>query len=127
MIIWMKVTPLKMKSGSVPSFYSMLPKNIILPMMGLPIYPIQLWLVDSLFSQVKERISAHLSDTVDVDKETILKICEPGDIFLGLISGKNFIEYCYKCISRLTIVSREAKKKQAVRDEQVCYLQVAPL
>ena len=30
-------------------------------------------------------------------------------------------------ISRLTIVSREAKKKQAVRDEQVCYLQVAPL
>ena len=39
MIIWMKVTPLKMKSGSVPSFYSMLLKNIILPMMGLPIYP----------------------------------------------------------------------------------------
>ena len=36
-IIWMKVTPLKMKSGSVPSFYSMLPKSIILPMMGLPI------------------------------------------------------------------------------------------
>ena len=30
-------------------------------------------------------------------------------------------------ISRLTIVSREAKKKQAVRDEQVCYLQVTPL
>ena len=27
--------------GSVPSFYSMLLKNIILPMMGLPIYPIQ--------------------------------------------------------------------------------------
>lgn len=42
------------------------------------------WLVDSLFSQVKERITAHLSDTVDVDKETILKICEPGDIFSGL-------------------------------------------
>ena len=42
------------------------------------------WLVDSLFAQVKERISAHLSDTVDVDKETILKICEPDDIFLGL-------------------------------------------
>ena len=41
MIIWMKVTPLKMKSGSVPSFYSMLLKNIILPMMGLPIYPIR--------------------------------------------------------------------------------------
>lgn len=40
------------------------------------------WLVDSLFSQVKERITAHLSDTVD--KETILKICEPGDIFSGL-------------------------------------------
>ena len=30
-------------------------------------------------------------------------------------------------LSRLTIVSREAKKKQAVRDEWVCYLQVAPL
>ena len=30
-------------------------------------------------------------------------------------------------LSRLTIVSREAKKKQAVRDEQVSYLHVAPL
>ena len=30
-------------------------------------------------------------------------------------------------VSRLTIVSREAKKKQAVRDEQVSYLHVAPL
>ena len=30
-------------------------------------------------------------------------------------------------LSRLTIVSRDAKKKQAVRDEQVSYLQVAPL
>ena len=29
--------------------------------------------------------------------------------------------------SRLTIVSREAKKKQAVRDEQVSYLHIAPL
>ena len=29
--------------------------------------------------------------------------------------------------SRLTVVSREAKKKQAVRDEQVSYLHVAPL
>ena len=42
------------------------------------------WLVDSLFSQVKERISAHLSDAVNVDKETILRMCEPGDIFSGL-------------------------------------------
>ena len=42
------------------------------------------WLVDSLFSQVKERISACLSDTVNVDKETILKMCESGDIFSGL-------------------------------------------
>ena len=33
---------------------------------------------------MKERISAHISDTVDIDKETILKICEPGDIFSGL-------------------------------------------
>ena len=29
--------------------------------------------------------------------------------------------------SRLTIVSCEAKKKQAVRDERVSYLQLAPL
>ena len=33
----------------------------------------------------------------------------------------------YHDISRLTIVSREAKKKQAVRDERVSYLHVAPL
>ena len=31
------------------------------------------WLVDSLFSQVKERISAHLSDTADVDKRQSLR------------------------------------------------------
>ena len=42
------------------------------------------WLVDSLFAQVKERMSAHLSDTQDKDKETLLKMCEPGDIFSGL-------------------------------------------
>ena len=30
-------------------------------------------------------------------------------------------------LSRLTVVSRGAKKKQAVRNEQVSYLQVAPL
>ena len=30
-------------------------------------------------------------------------------------------------ISRLTIVSRKAKKKQAIRDDWVSYLQVAPL
>ena len=92
MIIWMKVTPLKMKSGSVPSFYSMLPKNIILPMMGLPIYPIRF---NGLSIHYSQRISAHLSDTVDVDKETILKICEPGDIFLRLDTWylrENFIE-----------------------------------
>ena len=34
---------------------------------------------------------------------------------------------CFIYISRLMIVSREAKKKQAVRDEQVSYLHVAPL
>ena len=39
-----------------------------------------------------------------------------------------FIRRCSNLASsRLTIVSREAKKKQAVCDEQVCYLQVAPL
>ena len=53
------------------------------------------WLVDSLFSQVKERISAHLSDTVDVDKETLLKMCEPGDIFLGL-NTRHLREKFYK-------------------------------
>ena len=42
------------------------------------------WLVDSLYSLVKERISIHLFNTVEVDKETLLKVCEPGDIFSGL-------------------------------------------
>ena len=37
----------------------------------------------------------------------------------------NFVQYIMA--SRLTIVSREAKKKQAVCDEQVSYLHVAPL
>ena len=46
-------------------------------------------IVDLLFSVVKERISAHPSDTVEVDKETLLKICEPDDIFSGL----NIIKY----------------------------------
>ena len=32
-----------------------------------------------------------------------------------------------KIKSRLTIVSREAKKKQVIRDERVSCLQVAPL
>ena len=83
MIIWtMKVTPLKINSGSVPSFYS---KEHYLTHYGVTNLSNSLqWLVNSLFSQVKERISAHLSDTVDIDKETILKICEPGDIFLRL-------------------------------------------
>ena len=31
------------------------------------------------------------------------------------------------CKSRLTVVSCEAKKKQAIHDEQVSYLHVAPL
>ena len=45
------------------------------------------WLVDSLFSQVKDRISAHLSDTINVDEETTLGMCEPGNIFSGLNTG----------------------------------------
>ena len=49
------------------------------------------WLVDSLFSQAKERISTHLHDTVTVDKEELLKICEPGDIFSGLISQEKIL------------------------------------
>ena len=70
------------------------------------------WLVDSLFSQVKERMSAHLSDTQGVDKETLFKMCEPGDIFLGLNTRHlrekfykerfnyvvNFLVYCYNCL-----------------------------
>ena len=38
--------------------------------------------------------------------------------------GTRFLSYK---ISRLMIVSHEAKKQQAVRDEQVSYLHVAPL
>ena len=53
------------------------------------------WLVDSLSSQVKERISAHLSDTQDIDEETILKMCEPGDIFSGL-NTRHLTEKFYK-------------------------------
>ena len=33
----------------------------------------------------------------------------------------------YFILSKLTIVSREAKKKQAIRNERVSYLHVAPL
>ena len=45
------------------------------------------------------------------------KICYPqGD--------KTLVEFII--LSRLTVVSHEAKKKQTVRDEQVSYLQVAP-
>ena len=40
---------------------------------------------------------------------------------------ETFMVYGKLTLSRLTIVSREAKKKQAVRDEQVSYLHVAPL
>ena len=43
-----------------------------------------------------------------------------------LVSGTTTIHQFWH-VSRLTIVSREAKKKQAVRDEQVSYLHVAPL
>ena len=100
MIIWMKVTPLKVKSGSMPSFYSMLLKTHD----GVTNLSNSVqWLVDSLFSQVKERISAHLSDTADVDKETILKMCEPGDIFLGL-NTRHLRENFYK--ERFNFVSR---------------------
>ena len=35
--------------------------------------------------------------------------------------------YAINTVSRLMIVSREAKKKQAVRDKKVSYLHVAPL
>ena len=42
--------------------------------------------------------------------------------FTDILTGFNSV-----LISRLMIVSREAKKKQALRDERVSYLQVAPL
>ena len=52
------------------------------------------------------------------------------EIFVVCIQQKllynNYLENGVS-VSRLTIVSREAKKKQAVRDEQVSYLHVAPL
>ena len=44
--------------------------------------------------------------------------------------NRPYHEYSHICcneISRLKVVSRGAKKKQAVRDERVSYLQVAPL
>ena len=62
------------------------------------------WLVDSLFSQVKERINVHLSDTVDIDKETILKICDPGDIFSGLNTRhlrEKFYKECFNYVVTL--------------------------
>ena len=48
-------------------------------------------------------------------------------VFILMISVCNLLLFTLVAISRLTIVSREAKKKQAVRDEQVSYLHVAPL
>ena len=48
-----------------------------------------------------------------------------GHIIIKLSWQLNFEEN-NDCLSRLTIVSCEAKK-QAVRDERVSYLQVAPL
>ena len=59
-------------------------------------------------------------------KETCSKLV----CFVGFFHppGENLpIEKRYTDESRLTIVSHEAKKKQAVRDERVSYLQVAPL
>ena len=44
-------------------------------------------------------------------------------VYILVLGGINIL----LSISRLTIVSREAKKKQAVRNEQVSYLHVAPL
>ena len=34
---------------------------------------------------------------------------------------------CHRYTSRLTIVSHEDKKKQAIHDKRVCYLHIAPL
>ena len=48
-------------------------------------------------------------------------------IYIYMYIYNIYIYICIYIISRLTIVSREAKKKQAVRDEQVSYLHVAPL
>ena len=75
MIIKMKMRPSKMKSGSVHQLTHDGVTNLSNSVQ---------WLVNSLFSQVKERMSAHLSDAQDIDKETLLKMCEPGDIFSGL-------------------------------------------
>ena len=46
-----------------------------------------LW-VDSLFSQLREKISSYISqsNSVSVDKEALFTICEPDDIFSGLHS-----------------------------------------
>ena len=70
---------------------------------------------------LNEGMSELLDKQVDTQNEKNLKIKIPG-----------FMQALVKCAmkikeSRLTIVSREAKKKQAVCDEQVSYLHVASL
>lgn len=62
------------------------------------------WLVDSLFSQVKERISTYLSNAATVDREELLKICEPGDIFSGL-STRHLREKFYKEYFNYVVIS----------------------
>lgn len=43
------------------------------------------WLVDSVGSEIAQRVEAKLPPTIDTaQKEGLLTVCEPGDIFSGL-------------------------------------------
>ena len=66
-----------------------------------------------------------LIDTCSFWRPNIQIVAKSCHSFQHYVASSCVCMYVY--ISRLTIVSREAKKKQAVRDERVCYLQVAPI
>ena len=81
--------------------------------------------------------SYHVTDDIIMESEERILLSRQFSVtFIGVKITKfilvhNFLLLGLSCnvtyTSRLTIVSREAKKKQAVRDEQVSYLHVAPL
>ena len=49
------------------------------------------------------------------------------EVSTWLLMGKLMISFYYENQSRVTIVSHEAKKKEAVCNERVSYLHIAPL
>jgi len=54
------------------------------------------WLVDLLFSQLKEKIYSYLSESnlVSVDKDALLSMCESDDILSGLYSQYLREKFC---------------------------------